>query len=314
MRAVVTGVAGFVGSTLAERLVRDGHDVIGVDCFAPSYDIGLKVDNVSGLRRSASFELVQVDLRSEPLEPVLDGADVVFHQAALAGVRASWDHRFADYATHNVLATQRLLEAARVVGVERFVYASSSSVYGNALAHPTHEDAIPAPFSPYGVTKLAAEHLAVAYAQNFGLHTVALRYFTVFGPRQRPDMGIFRMIASALSGETFELYGDGSQRREFTYVEDIVEANLCAASEPVEPGFVCNIAGGSDISVADLIDLVGGVVGSPLPVVRTDAVPGDVRRNRGATELAERYLGWRPRTSFAEGVRRQVEWQRERQG
>ncbi len=310
MRAVVTGAAGFIGSTLAERLVADGHEVLGVDCFTPSYDVATKVSNLEVLRAAQPFRFAQVDLRAEPLEPLLDGVDVVFHQAALAGVRASWDHRFADYATHNVLATQRLLEASRAVGVRRFVYASSSSIYGNALSHPTTEDVAPMPFSPYGVTKLAGEHLIRAYAQNFDLHAVALRYFTVFGPRQRPDMGIYRIVRAAITGERFRLFGDGSQRREFTYVDDVVEANLLAANALLEPGFVCNIAGGSDISMLELLGLVEELVGAPVDVERAEPMPGDVRRNRGSIELAREQLGWAPRTPLRDGLHRQVAWQR----
>lgn len=304
----MTGAAGFVGSHLCERLLSDGAEVVGIDCFTPSYDVATKVRNLAAARRSHRFRSVQADLRSEPLDDVLEGVDVVFHLAALAGVRASWDHRFADYATHNVLATQRLLEAARQADVGRFVYASSSSIYGNALSYPTHEDCVPAPFSPYGVTKLAGEHLTVAYAHNFGLHTVALRYFTVFGPRQRPDMGIHRLIRAALGGDSFTLFGDGNQRREFTYVDDIVEANLRAATAAVEPGFVCNVAGGSDIVLSDLIELVGEVVGAPVSVVPGAAMAGDVRRNRGSTELARAELGWEPQTKLRDGLALQVQW------
>jgi UDP-glucuronate 4-epimerase len=284
--------------------------VVGIDCFTPSYDVAAKVDNIRAMRRNPQFKFAQSDLRSEPLDALLGGVDIVFHQAALAGVRASWDHRFADYATHNVLATQRLLEASRDAGVKRFVYASSSSVYGNALSYPTLESAVPAPFSPYGVTKLAGEHLCMAYAHNFGLHTVALRYFTVFGPRQRPDMGIHRLIHAAMVSQPFELYGDGHQRREFTYVSDVVDANVLASTADVEPGLVCNIAGGGDIDLSGLIDLVGELVHQPVPIERAPAMAGDVRRNRGSTELARESLGWAPKISLREGVGRQVEWQR----
>lgn len=310
MRVLVTGAAGFIGSQLCDRLVADGHDLLAVDCFTASYDVAKKVENVARLRKHKAVTFAQVDLRSDDLGPFVDDVDTVFHQAALAGVRASWDHRFSDYATHNVLATQRLLEASRHAGVRRFVYASSSSIYGNALAYPTSEDTVPAPFSPYGVTKLAAEHLCQAYANNFGLVTVSLRYFTVYGPRQRPDMGIYRLIRSALTGEPFELYGDGSQRREFTYVDDIVDANLLAATVEVEKGGVCNIAGGGDISLSGLINLVSDFIGRPVNVVPADAMPGDVRRNSGAIDRAASLLGWGPRISFEEGLRRQIEWHR----
>jgi nucleoside-diphosphate-sugar epimerase len=310
MRALVTGAAGFVGSHLCERLVAADHEVVAVDCFTPAYDVAEKVANLGRLRSRAGFRFEQLDLRSEPLDRILEGIDTVFHLAALAGVRASWDYRFAEYATHNVLATQRLLEASRRAGVARVVYASSSSVYGNATVYPTDETVMPAPFSPYGVTKLAGEHLCVAYAQNFGLHTVALRYFTVFGSRQRPDMGIRRLVQAALAQQVFEIYGDGCQRREFTHVRDVVDANLLAATRPLVPGLVCNIAGGGDIALNDLIDLVSEMVGRRVPTRHVDAVAGDVRRNGGDTALARETLGWRPQVSLGEGLDEQIAWQR----
>jgi nucleoside-diphosphate-sugar epimerase len=310
VRALVSGAAGFVGSNLTEALLARGDEVVAVDCFTPYYDVSLKVRNIERVRTDPRCTFVQADLRSEELGPLLDGVDVVFHQAAQPGVRSSWDHRFGDYATHNVLGTQRLLDASSSRGVARFVYASSSSIYGNALAHPTHEDALPAPFSPYGVTKLAAEHLVRAYAQNFDLSTISLRYFTVYGPRQRPDMSIHRLIAAALTGGTFHLFGDGKQTREFTYVADVVDANLRAAIADVVPGEVCNVAGGATIALADLISLVGELAGAPIDVAVDDAARGDVAKNSGATARARRLLGWSPRTSLRDGIAAQIEWQR----
>src|SRR5437588_1336496 len=213
MRAVVTGVAGFIGSHLAEALVGRGHRVTGVDCFTPFYDPARKRENLATLVDDAGFDLVEGDICALDLAPVLDGADVVFHQAAQPGVRLSWSTSFAVYEQCNVLATQRLLEAARLAGVGRIVYASSSSVYGNAARYPTSEDALPRPHSPYGVTKLAAEHLCALYGANWGLHTVSLRYFSVYGPRQRPDMALHRLVEAALGGDPFPLYGAGGQVR-----------------------------------------------------------------------------------------------------
>src|SRR5437879_4946163 len=230
MRALVTGAAGFVGSHLAEALLARGDTVVGVDCFTPYYDRSDKEQNIAAAVACAGFELVEADLRAADIEALLDGVDAVFHQAAQAGVRLSWSDGFADYVGHNVLATQRLLEAVqRARPAARVVYASSSSVYGNQPRYPTREDDLPKPFSPYGVTKLAAEHLCLLYADNWGVSTMSLRYFTVFGPRQRPDMSIHRLCEAAIHGVAFPCYGDGSQVREFTFVDDIVRGNLLAA-------------------------------------------------------------------------------------
>jgi nucleoside-diphosphate-sugar epimerase len=309
-RALVSGAAGFIGSNLTDALLAQGDDVVAVDCFTPYYDVAVKVGNADRLRADPACSFVQADLRSDDLDALLDGVDVVFHQAAQAGVRASWDHRFGDYATHNVLATQRLLDAALRAGVRRFVYASSSSIYGNALSHPTFEDALPAPFSPYGVTKLAAEHLVRAYAQNFDRSAISLRYFTVYGPRQRPDMSVHRLIDAALTGATFHHFGDGTQERELTYVGDVVEANLLAADAPIVPGEVCNVAGGDEIALVDLIGLVGELAGRPIDVVAEEAARGDVAKNSGSTARAREVLGWSARTPLRDGIAAQLDWQR----
>ena len=231
MRALITGAAGFIGSHLVEALVADGWDVVGVDCLTPYYDVTQKLGNVEELRTSVDLELIDADLRTSPLEPLLDGVDAVFHQAGQPGVRASWDD-FESYVEHNILATRRLLEAARGTNVTRFVYASSSSVYGDAVSYPTREETLPMPQSPYGVSKLAAEHLCNVYARNWAVPVVSLRYFTVFGPRQRPDMATHRLIRAALEGGSFPMYGTGDQVRDFTYVGDVVAANLAAANRP----------------------------------------------------------------------------------
>lgn len=312
MRAFVSGAAGFVGSHLVNALLERGDDVVAIDCFTPYYDVAAKVANADTYRDSPRCTFVQADLRSDPLGALVDGIDVIFHQAAQPGVRQSWDHQFGDYASHNVLGTQRLLDAAAGASVGRFVYASSSSIYGNALTYPTREDMMPAPFNPYGVTKLAAEHLTRAYAQNFGLSTISLRYFTVYGPRQRPDMSIFRLIEAALTGGTFPMFGDGSQLREFTYVGDIVRANLLAGSVDVQPGEVCNVAGGSTISLRDLVDLVARESGATIAIDAQPAAPGDVTQNAGATDRALEVLGWRAEVDLVEGIRAQIEWHRAR--
>ena len=311
MRAVVTGVAGFIGSSLAQRLLDEGHTVTGVDCFTDYYDPRLKRANIAPFIDSERFDLAETDLRTANLSDPLQGADVVFHQAAQPGVRPSWASQFPEYASQNVVVTQLLLEATRASpSIHRFVYASSSSIYGNAAEYPTAETALPHPHSPYGVTKLAGEHLCGLYADNFGVPTVSLRYFSVYGPRQRPDMAIRRLIASALGGGKFPMYGDGLQRRDFTFVDDVVSANLLAAGADVAPGTICNIAGGSRTSMRELIDLVGDIVGTGAEVDPRPPQPGDVRETGGATEWAERVLGWTPTVSLADGIRAQVSWQR----
>src|SRR6476660_4859971 len=280
MRALVTGAAGFVGSHLAEALLARGDTVVGIDCFTPYYDRSVKEQNIAAAVACAGFELVEADLRAADIEALLAGVDAVFHQAAQAGVRLSWSDGFADYVGHNVLATQRLLEAVqRARPAARVVYGSSSSVYGNQPRYPATETDLPRPYSPYGVTKLAAEHLCALYAETWDVHTVALRYFTVFGPRQRPDMSIHRLCEAALTGATFPRFGDGEQVREFTYVADIVAANLCAADAPVDPGTVVNIAGGGEITLNGLLDTVGELAGTAVQIEDHPAQAGDARRN-----------------------------------
>jgi nucleoside-diphosphate-sugar epimerase len=308
VRALVTGVAGFVGSHLADALLTRGDHVLGVDSFTPYYARARKEANLGAARRHEHFTFVRADLTDADLDAVLDGIDVVFHQAAQPCVRLSWAEGFADYVAHNVLATQRLLEAVKRTGTRRVVYASSSSVYGNQPRYPTTEDDLPQPYSPYGVTKLAAEHLCALYAENWGCSTVALRYFTVYGPRQRPDMSIYRLCDAALFHKPFPKYGDGEQVREFTFVDDIVRANLLAADADVEPGTVCNLAGGGEITLNELIGLVGEVAGRAVKVDEQPAEPGDARRNGGAVERAHRLLGWEPQVALRDGVAAQYAW------
>ena len=256
------------------------------------------------------FELVEADLIDTPLAPLLDGVDVVFHLAGQPGVRLSWAEGFRTYNELNVNVTQRLLEAARSASLQRFVYASSSSIYGQAAVAPTPEDHSTRPFSPYGVTKLAAELLCTAYAANFGVPTVCPRYFTVYGPRQRPDMAINRMVMGALNGESFPLYGDGEQIRDFTFVADVVEATYRCGVADVAPGTVLNVAGGSSTRLIDLVGLVGDALGSPVQIDWRPSQAGDVFRTGGDIARAQSLLGWSPQVSLAEGVVRQVQWHR----
>ena len=311
MRALVTGAAGFVGSTLVEHLVAAGWDVTAVDSVTPYYDVDQKRDNLAAIRRSSAVEVRDDDLRSADLTPLLTPVDVVFHQAGQPGVRASWAD-FDSYVEHNVLATRRLLEAARSAELSRFVFASSSSVYGNIGAYPTREDMLPRPQSPYGVTKLAAEHLCGVYARNWDVPTVSLRYFTVYGPRQRPDMAMHRLVEAALTGEPFPIFGDGGQIRDFTYVDDVVAGNMAAATADVEPGMVVNIAGGGSTTLSDVIKTIERLTGRTIALDRRHVQAGDVDRTGGAIDRARQLLGWSPRITLDEGLERQVEWHRRR--
>jgi UDP-glucuronate 4-epimerase len=314
MHALVTGTAGFIGSRLSEILLDDGWSVTGIDCFTDYYPRPQKEQNLRRLLASPGFTFVEADIGEADLEKLLAPADVVFHQAAQAGVRDSWGTGFASYVRHNVTATQRLLEASLQAGVGRFVYASSSSVYGNAQRYPTRENDVTRPFSPYGVTKLAGENLVQAYAQNFGLPTVSLRYHTVYGPRQRPDMAIHRLIRAGLEDEVFHLFAAGDFVRDFTYVDDICRANLLAATADLDGGVILNLAGGESTTMDGLIERIGGAVGRPVRVEVQAGQAGDVRRTDADWSAARESLGWRPRTTLDEGLRAQVEWHRSVQG
>jgi nucleoside-diphosphate-sugar epimerase len=310
MRAVVTGCAGFIGSTLVDELLTGGWPVIGVDRFDDYYDSAVKRANLTAAMVHPSFELRELDVGATDWSWVQTD-DVVFHLAAQPGVRASWADGFDRYVDANIRATQRLLEGVRAAG-PRLVLASSSSVYGNATEVPTAESAPTAPFSPYGVTKLAAEHLCRAYAANFGLPLVVLRYFTVFGPRQRPDMAIHRLVEAALSGGEFALFGDGGQVRDFTFVADVVRATMLAGTAVDAPGSTLNVAGGSSVSMAELVDMVNEAVGAPVRIVRRPVADGDVRATGGSTAAATAVLGWTPQVHLADGIARQVAWHRAR--
>jgi nucleoside-diphosphate-sugar epimerase len=310
VQTLVTGCAGFIGSHLAEALLDAGHEVVGVDAFTDYYDPDDKRRNVRALVERPGFSLEEADLRRAPIEPLLDGVDVVFHLSGQPGVRISWAHGFGAYVEHNVLVTQRLLEAARAAPVGRIVYASSSSVYGNAPRYPSVETDLPRPHSPYGVTKLAAEHLCVLYAANWDLPTVSLRYFSVYGPRQRPDMGFRRFLEAAFDGAPLPVYGSGEQVRDFTYVGDIVRATALASEADLAPGTVMNAAGGESVTVNELVGVLGDLLDHELEIVHVPAQPGDVERTGGSNERARRLLRWEPRTPLREGLARQIEWTR----
>lgn len=308
MRCLVTGCAGFIGSQISEALVERGHDVVGIDCFTDYYPRATKESNLSVLRQSSRFTMVEADLLQYDLPALLDGVDVVFHEAAQAGVRASWGQNFRVYTENNIRATQALLEAARSVALRRFVYASSSSVYGDAVELPVKETALPRPVSPYGVSKLAAEHLCHLYWVNYGLPVVSLRYFTVYGPRQRPDMGFNKFIRALLSGDEIVIYGDGEQTRDFTFVSDAVAANLACVDAPDVAGEVFNIGGGSRVSVNHVLDVLGRVSGVVPRVRYIEDQKGDVRHTYADTTRARAALGFRPSVNTEDGLRAEYEW------
>ena len=306
--ALVTGAAGFIGSTLTDRLLADGVRVTGVDMFTDYYDPALKRRNLEGALRHPSFQLLELDLGAGDLTSLPD-VDVVFHQAAQPGVRASWGREFAAYTHHNVLATQRLLERYRNVPLERFVYASSSSVYGDAESYPTPESALPRPFSPYGVTKLAGEHLVLLYGRNFGLPVAALRYFTVYGPRQRPDMAFHRFCRAMLRGEPIAVYGDGRQSRDFTFIADAIEANVRAWRRAAPQG-VYNIGGGSQVEVLEAIQLLEERLGVKAQLRFEERPPGDPMRTRADASRLAADLDYATTVSIGDGLAAEAEWAR----
>jgi nucleoside-diphosphate-sugar epimerase len=308
MRALVTGCAGFIGSRLTETLLQDGDHVVGVDCFNENYGRSEKLRNIEHAREWNEFEFVPIDLSRGELQDLVADCDVVFHLAAEPGVRASWGTRFDAYLRNNVLATQHLLEAARSWPDKRFVYASSSSIYGQAETLPTPEDVTPQPFSPYGTTKLAGEHLCQLYHGNYGVQTVSLRYFSVYGPRQRPDMAFSTFCRAVVRGERITVFGDGRQTRDFTYVDDVVAATRAAAAAKGVEGGVYNVGGGSRISLADAIELLGELAERPLEVDNLAAQEGDVRDTGADIERARRDLGFDPQTDFATGLAAELEW------
>jgi UDP-glucuronate 4-epimerase len=280
--------------------------VIGVDSFAPYYEVERKRANLDALVRDEAFTLVEGDINELDLESLLDGVDVVFHLAGQPGVRASWGQEFDVYLAQNVLTTQKLLEAGKTTHLARFVLASSSSVYGQAEHFPTRESDVPRPVSPYGVTKAAAEQLCHLYHQAFGIESVILRYFTIFGPRQRPDMLFSRLISSALNRRPLTIIGDGRQSRDFTYVADAVTATIAAAESGV-PGRTYNIAGGRQATVLEVVELLETLVGAPLARNHVDPVPGDPRKTGADTSAAKRDLSYASSTSLEEGLARQLE-------
>ena len=307
MKALVTGVAGFIGSTLAERLVRSGDDVVGIDCFTDYYPRSAKERNLAQLRDAPNFRFVEGRIQDVDLQALLADRTHIFHLAAQAGVRKSWGRDFDVYTSNNIEATQRLLEACVGTAVERVVYASSSSVYGDLVAMPMREDALPQPVSPYGVSKLAAEQLCYLYHVNYGVPTVALRYFTVYGPRQRPDMGFHKFLRATIEGRPISVFGDGEQTRDFTFVDDAVSATAAAAVRGV-PGRVYNIGGGSRVSLNAVLAIIGDVVGRQPVLAREADQKGDMRHTYADTTLARTDLGFAPTWDLRRGLAAEYEW------
>jgi nucleoside-diphosphate-sugar epimerase len=309
VKVVVTGAAGFIASQLVERLLAEGHEVIGIDAFVDYYPRSVKEQNIARARDHAAYRFVEGHLQAMSLSEALEGAGQVYHLAAQAGVRASWGRDFSIYTDHNVLATQRLLEAAVAAGVGRLIYASSSSVYGDSVALPLHEDSPCRPVSPYGVTKLAAEHLVHLYHRNHGLPVVSLRYFTVFGPRQRPDMAFNRFLKAARDRTPIRVFGDGLQTRDFTFVDDIVAATR-SAGDAGRLGQVYNVGGGERVALNDVLKLIEEITGRPLVVERDEAQRGDMRDTLADTAAARRDLGFRSTVGLREGLEREWKWMR----
>ncbi|MFL5770937.1 MAG: NAD-dependent epimerase/dehydratase family protein [Chloroflexota bacterium] len=309
MRLIVSGAAGFIGSHLVDAALAAGHDVVGIDAFVPYYPRAVKQANLAGAAEHPRFELVESDLRTDELEPILDRADAVVHFAAMPGLPRSWTD-FELYTSCNVIATERLLEALRRVGRTRLVHISTSSVYGEL---GVGDESLPTiPTSPYGVTKLAGEHLVRAFAATFGLDAVILRYFSIYGPRQRPDMAYHRFAEALLAGEGITVYGDGRSSRTSTFVDDAVGATL-AAVERAEAGSLYNIGGGEPITVLQAIGVIADELGVEPRIAFEPPRPGDQRHTAADVSRAGRELGWEPSIGPREGLRRQVAWHRDRQ-
>ena len=305
MIAVVTGAAGFIGSSLTDRLLGDGHTVIGIDCLTKAYDVELKTRNLDRFLGHPNFQLHYSDLAEhDPTGPLRD-ADVVFHLAGQASVTSSWGGGFSDYARNNVEATQRLLEACVGAGIERFVNASSSSIYGDAMVMPTPESAVPRPISPYGVTKLAAEHMCDAYHRQRGLPVTSLRFFTVYGPGQRPDMAFHKLFRAAYGGDRFQVRGDGSATRDFTYVDDVVDALVLAAGAGWNGAL--NVGGGHRVTLLEVLRLVEGLTG-PIDLEFVPTVAGDARNTSADVSLAREVLGYQPSVELPDGLARMASW------
>lgn len=309
MDFLVTGACGFIGTNLSQELMNAGHRVLGVDSFTQNYSIPLKTKNFEHLKKFPMFEFLHQDLLEADIHSILEGKDGIFHLAGQPSVQNSWGVDFQTYVDRNVVLTHRLLRAALESGVEKFVNSSSSSIYGKVKHTPTLEDDTPNPVSPYGVTKLAGEHLCTLYGKEFGLNTVSLRYFTVYGPRQRPDMAFNKLVRAAIDGTTFPLHGDGSQIRDFTFVGDVVNANILAMEKTVPPGTVINIGGGSPVTMKEVIKKVENSLHVEIKIEQEGLGYGNPLVTSADCTRAAGLLGWTPKTTMDEGLQRQIDWQ-----
>ncbi|MBD2465139.1 GDP-mannose 4,6-dehydratase [Oscillatoria sp. FACHB-1407] len=306
---IVTGVAGFIGSHLVESLLSQGKTVIGIDQFNDYYDVALKRKNVSPFLSHPNFKLIENDIQAIDWNALLDGIEVIYHQAAQAGVRASWGNGFRAYTERNINATQIILEAAKdAKQLKRLVFASTSSVYGNAETMPTSETTCPQPVSPYGITKLAAERLCWLYYYNFNVPVTALRYFTVYGPRQRPDMAFHKFFKAVIEDQAIPIYGDGQQTRDFTFVSDAIAANLAAATAPEAIGEIFNVGGGSRVVLTEVLDTMEAIVGKPIKRNHVEKAMGDARHTSADVSKANKLIGYKPQVSLKEGLAREWEW------
>lgn len=310
MDILVTGVSGFIGSHLAERLVKEGHSVTGVDSFLDYYPRKVKENNIKGLRGKPGFEFIEADITALDLNRLVGRVDAVFHQAAIAGVRSSWGGRFDEYVRNNILGTQMLLEACKDRRLKKFIYASSSSVYGDAEQLPVAELSSTNPISPYGVSKLAGEHLACLYYKGYGVPAVSLRYFTVYGARQRPDMAFHKFIRAVIREEEIEIYGTGEQTRDFTFISDAVEANLQALKNGID-GEVYNIGGGSRVSLIECVRIIEKIAGKKADLRFTEPQRGDAKHTYADVSKAKKDFHYSPQVGVEEGIREHYNWLKE---
>jgi nucleoside-diphosphate-sugar epimerase len=307
MKILITGVAGFIGSHLAERLIQDGYEVSGIDLFLDNYPRRWKEENLSGILQHPRFRLIEGDVVHLSLPALLRHVNYVFHLAAQPGVRASWGDEFDRYTHNNILATQRLLEACKETGIQKFIFASSSSVYGDTTDLPMREDGVIRPVSPYGMTKVAGEHLCYLYGKVFGVPVVSLRYFTVYGPRQRPDMGFHIFMRAILRGEKLPLYDDGEQTRDFTFISDIVDGTIAAALYPGS-GDIFNLGGGCRTTLNEVLTTIAAISGKKISFTRLPHQAGDVRHTAAELARARDKLGFRPQVGLVEGLTQEWEW------
>lgn len=310
MNILVTGACGFIGSNLCQSLLEEGHNVTGVDAFTDNYSEKRKRLNQDLLIKFKNFKLLECDLLETKLMPILDGKDTIFHLAGQPSVHNSWGQDFPTYSNRNIVLTQRLLQAAVKVETPKFVNSSSSSIYGRVQSTPTNEGDEKCPISPYGVTKLAAENLVTLFGSEFGLNTVSLRYFTVYGPRQRPDMAFYKLISAGLTGNSFPLHGDGTQTRDFTFVSDVVEANKLAAFSDVSSGSVFNIGGGSPVSMKKVIEMLEEIMDIKINIESTPLGLGNPMVTMSDCSAAEEVFGWRAKVDLYNGLIQQVNWQK----